>query len=119
MLFLLAYLYLDPTGFTGILNEERAKYGLCNVIYDPLAAQWASENNKIMSGLRYSGHFINPNGYYWQVAWAVNGNIYQALNAWMNSTSHRNALLNPDLRTIGYCNSYGVITANGKDKDHR
>lgn len=96
----------DPTGFTDILNAERARRGLQAVAYDAELSRQASINSQ-RGGHSYMGSAMSQN-------WAGVNDPQQAFQMWMNSTGHRNNMLNPNLRSVGFGQGRTGATMNGR-----
>ena len=92
----------DPYGFTAWLNGVRASYGLSAVGYDPNLSAWAEQNNA-QQAARGLGHFIM--GPARRQNAAATG--YFPGSAWMSSSGHRAALLDPSITMIGIA-AYGA-----------
>jgi len=98
-----------------ITNEERLKQGLPPLQENPLLTQAAKEKALDMIKQNYFSHFspsgtspwnwITKNGYQYHYAGenlAINfWDSEELVNAWLNSTGHRENLLNPNYKDIG------------------
>ena len=99
----------DPASFLAWLNATRARHGLGAVGYDPDLANDAAINNSHQNA-RGLGHFFMGRARRQNAA--MGG--HDLGNRWMNSPSHRAALLDPSIRAIGLAGSgaYWTFSAN-------
>ena len=93
----------DPYGFTNWLNGIRASYGLGSVYYDANLAENAALNSAQMAAKKSLLHEVRAGR--WQNS--AMGNYASIGSMWMNSTPHRQALLQPGITRIGLA-GYGV-----------
>jgi uncharacterized protein YkwD len=104
------------------VNEYRAQYGLAPVSIDVRLTNAAQSHANDMAARELMSHTgsdgsnagdrIHAQGYGW-TNWRENVAFAQTatdrvMTAWMNSPSHRAAILHPDMVNIGVAASYGV-----------
>lgn len=85
--------------FLVLLNIERRRRGLCEVLHDVALAASARQNNAIMIGARYSIHAVNPGCA--QASFYGPQSAGQALSGWLASPGHAAILLSPSIRVVG------------------
>jgi hypothetical protein len=88
----------DPTGFLVLLNVERRRRGLREVLYDAGLTGWCRQNNaaQVSRGL---GHWVNPG--FLQCSFVGPSNAQSALYGWMASGPHAAILFSPSITVIG------------------
>lgn len=85
--------------FLVLLNIERRRRGLCEVLHDVALAASARQNNAIMASARYSIHAVNPGCA--QASYYGPQSAGQALSGWLASGPHAAILLSPSIRVVG------------------
>lgn len=109
-----------------LVNNERAKYGLNPLKWDDTLAAFAELHCEDMIERNFMSH-VNPDGedpfdrlkYFGINYWTAGENIAagqktpaEAMDAWMNSETHRENILNPNFRSLGVHvrrgGSYGI-----------
>jgi len=93
-----------------LINWHRSQRGLRPLRYDTNLAAWAARNNSGQLYYRRSGHHVNPNC--WQVAFYGPQTADLAVNGWLASPSHFQAIMRPDVTVIGVAVNSVAWTAN-------
>lgn len=96
-------------GFVGWLNRLRGQRGLRAVTLDANACAWAAQNNVAQqrSGL---GHWVRTMGRRQNSGWGAQQTVWQA---WTTSPGHMDALLDPQIASVGIAFDGQYWTFNG------
>jgi uncharacterized protein YkwD len=95
----------DPYGFAAHLNGYRAQYGLRPLRFSRNLAAWAHQNS-----LRGFGHTVRF-GRRQNSAWGQ-ANAAVVASDWMQSSGHRDAMLDPNVTEYGIAVANAVWTLN-------
>lgn len=109
-----------------LINKERSTRGLTKLVLDPELDKAAKLKSKDMLNKNYFDHyayglspwdFINLSGYDYMYAGenlAMDFNTSEGMvKAWMNSSTHRDNILNPDYKDMGIGIVKGEYTEKG------
>lgn len=114
---------INPTDLVTLTNQERLKYQLTPLITSPLLTQAAQAKAEDMREKDYFEHFrpsdsktpwafIEEAGFDWQIAGEnlARGfsNNSQIVAAWMESSTHRKNILNPNYQEVGIATVQGI-----------
>lgn len=89
----------DPSGFTELLNQQRAQRGLQPVTYNISYVSVAQTNNYYQSSHGLGHHFL---GGLAQCAGVGVNDARSILSLWLGSPGHAAILLDPALSVVGY-----------------
>jgi len=121
---------ISSQALANLTNETRQDYGLAILNTNPKLEAAAQQKAQDMINKGYFAHF-SPSGtspWYWMTQsgyqykyagenLAINFiDSQEALNAWMDSTGHRENILNPNYKEIGIAVVTGKFDASGQDK---